>query len=77
MTYQDFPNYSVRMEAELKTLEDKVSQLVALCQQLREENIHLRQQLASAQNSTKEMNDKLTNARTRLESLLARIPEDS
>ena len=77
MTYLDFSNYSVHMEAELKTLEDKVSQLVAFCQQLREENIHLRQQLASAQNSTKEMSDKLTSARTRLESLLARIPEDS
>jgi hypothetical protein len=34
------------MEPELDTLEEKITQFVRLCQQLRTENIQLRQQLA-------------------------------
>ena len=34
------------MESELNTLEEKIGQFVRLCQQLRTENIQLRQQLA-------------------------------
>ena len=38
------------MEAELRSLEDKVTQVAALCQRLRADNHDLRQQLAAAQN---------------------------
>ena len=77
MTYQDFRHYSVAMEAELDTLDDKLSQLVQLCHRLRNDNNELRQQLVTAQNHNKHLTDKIESARQRLESLLSRIPEDA
>jgi len=64
------------MDVELKSLEDKINQFVTLCQRLRSDNHDLRQQLASAQNDNKQLNDKIGDAKTRLESLLAQIPEE-
>ena len=76
MTYQDFCNYSLAMDAELKSLEDKINQFVVLCQRLRSDNHELRQQLATAQNDNKLLNEKIGDAKTRLESLLSQIPEE-
>jgi cell division protein ZapB len=64
------------MDAELKSLEEKINQFVALCQRLRTDNHDLRQQLASAQNDNKLLNEKIGGAKTRLESLLSQIPEE-
>jgi cell division protein ZapB len=64
------------MDAELRSLEDKVNQVVALCQRLRSDNHDLRQQLASAQNDNKQLAEKIGTATTRLESLLTQIPEE-
>lgn len=64
------------MEAELKSLEQKIRQFVELCQRLRGDNQQLRQQLASALNENKQLADKIDNATARLESLLAQIPEE-
>lgn len=63
------------MDNELKSLEQKISQLVGFCQRLREENHGLRQQLVSEQNDNKHLNDKLSGAKGRLESLLTQLPE--
>ena len=76
LTYQDFCNYSVNMDAELKSLEDKINQFVALCRRLRTDNHQLRQQLASAQSENKHLADKVTDAKSRLETLLTQIPEE-
>ena len=64
------------MDAELKSLEGKINQFVALCQRLRTDNHQLRQQLAAAQNENKQLLDKVSDAKTRLETLLAQIPEE-
>lgn len=64
-----------RVEAELNSLEAKVAQFVGLCERLRAENISLRQELAAARNDAKRLNEKIDGARTRVEQLLARIPE--
>jgi len=64
------------MEAELNTLDEKISQLVQLCHRLRRDNHELRQQLAAATNESKQLSEKIENARSRLESLLSRLPED-
>ena len=64
------------MDVELRSLEEKINQFVALCQRLRTDNHELRQQLASAQNENKQLNDKIGDAKTRLESLLTQIPEE-
>ena len=64
------------MDVELKSLEEKINQFVKLCQRLRSDNQELRQQLASAHNDNKQLNEKIGDAKTRLESLLAQIPEE-
>lgn len=64
------------MDTELKSLEGKINQFVALCQRLRTDNHQLRQQLASAQNENKQLLEKVSDARTRLETLLSQIPEE-
>jgi cell division protein ZapB len=63
------------MESELKALEDKIDQFVRLCQQLRSENIHLRQQLAAATSENKRLVEKINAAADRLEALLAQFPK--
>jgi cell division protein ZapB len=64
------------MESELKSLENKIQQFVELCQRLRADNQQLRQQLASAVNQNRRLEEKITGATTRLESLLGQIPAD-
>ncbi|HTP96256.1 MAG TPA: hypothetical protein VMK05_10415 [Burkholderiales bacterium] len=63
------------MEAEIKTLEVKLDELVRLCQQLRADNKRLRQQLAQAVNDNKQLSEKISGAKSSLEVLLTRIPE--
>ena len=64
------------MDAELRSLEDKVNQVVALCQRLRSDNHALRQQLATALNDNKQLAEKIGVASTRLETLLTQIPDE-
>ena len=64
------------MDAELKSLEDKINQFVTLCQRLRADNHQLRQQLASTQNENKQLSEKVGDAKTRLEALLTQMPEE-
>ncbi|WON72928.1 hypothetical protein [Nitrosospira sp. Is2] len=63
------------MESELSALEEKIEQFVRLCQQLRSENIQLRQQLASTISENKHLAEKIDTASSRLEALLTRLPE--
>ena len=63
------------MEAELTTLDEKISQLVQLTQELRKDNSRLRQDLASIQVENKRLSGKVDVAKTRLEALLSEIPE--
>ena len=64
------------MQAELDTLESKLAQLVQLTQRLRAENIRLRQELAQALSQGRLYHDKIEDASSRLEQLLAQLPED-
>jgi cell division protein ZapB len=73
---QGFPNYSGGMEADLKALEDKLTQLIALCQLLRAENLELRQELVQAHDETRQLKDNMAMASTRLEALIERLPQD-
>jgi len=75
LTLLDFYNYSVSMQPELDSLDEKIAQLAKLCQKLRGDNTHLRQQLASAQSENKRLSEKVNAARTRLETLLNQIPD--
>ncbi len=74
LTWQGFSNYSAVMEAELKSLEEKINQFVQLCHRQRSENIQLRQQLAGATSENKHLSEKINAATIRLESLLTQLP---
>lgn len=74
MTRHEFHNYSDLMESELNALEEKISQFVLLCQQLRSENIQLRQQLVTTISENKQLTEKINAAASRLELLLIEIP---
>ena len=62
------------MEAEFNSLEAKVAQFVAVCERLRAENIQLRQDLLSARNDAKRLNEKIDGAKDKLERLVSRLP---
>ena len=64
------------MDADLKSLEHKLSQFVELCQRLRADNQQLRQELATAVSSNRHLTEKIGTATNRLESLLNQIPEE-
>jgi cell division protein ZapB len=64
------------MDADLKSLEQKLNQFVELCQRLRADNQQLRQQLASAVSSNQQLTEKIGTATNRLENLLNQIPEE-
>lgn len=64
------------MQAELNALESKLAQLVQLTKRLREENHHLRQELAQALSQGRQCHDKIDSVKSRLERLLAQLPEE-
>jgi cell division protein ZapB len=64
-----------RVQGELNSLEDKVAQVVGLCERLRAENSELRQQLAAAQSDTRRLNEKIEGAKAKVEHLLSRLPD--
>lgn len=64
------------MEVELSGLEDKVSQLAALCRQLRAENRALRQDLLVAQQEQQLLANKLAGTKEKVSAILAKLPED-
>jgi len=67
--------HSVLVDAEFDSLEAKVAQFVGICERLRAENHDLRQQLATARNDAKRLNERIEGARSRLEHLLERLPD--
>jgi len=62
------------MQKELDSLAQKIQLASELCQRLRKENQHLRQELAASQQKLKQLNAKLETARTRVESLIDNLP---
>lgn len=71
-----FCYYCFTMEAELNSLDDRIQQLIRVAERLRTENGELRQQLAASLNEGKQLRDRMTAARLRLEGVLTRLPQD-
>lgn len=65
------------METELNALEAKLAQLIQVSGNLRAENQRLRQELANALSSNRLCNDKVEDAKARLEKLLTNLPEET
>jgi cell division protein ZapB len=68
LTLIDFFNYSGIMELDLKKLEEKITMLISLCSNLREENVRLRSDLTQTK-------DNMLQASNKLEVLLESLPE--
>ncbi len=64
------------MQAELDRLENKITQLVQLNTRLREENHHLRQELAQSLDQSQQCSEKIDRVKLRLEQLLEKLPEE-
>jgi cell division protein ZapB len=63
------------MNGELLELEDKVGQMLALCQSLRAENQELRARVAGLEGDRRKLSDRVAAAAGRLETLMARLPQ--
>ena len=64
------------MQVEFEALEHKLTQLVQLSMRLRAENHKLRQELVTALSYGKQCDSKISLAQSRLERMLASLPED-
>lgn len=63
------------MDADLKALEDKLAQFIALCQRLKSENHSLRQELAQSQSDAKLLKESMAQAGSRLQAVIEKLPE--
>ena len=64
------------MQVEFEALEHKLTQLVQLSMRLRAENHKLRQELVTALSYGNQCDSKISLAQSRLERMLASLPED-
>ncbi|MGB7815358.1 MAG: hypothetical protein WBL28_03295 [Methylotenera sp.] len=63
------------MEADLKSLEEKITKLITLCSNLREENNQLRGDLSQAKQDANTLKSNMQLASDKLEVLLESMPE--
>ena len=71
----NFLNYSECMDADLKSLEQKITKLISLCANLRQENSQLLSDLYQAQQTVDSLNSKMLLASNKLEILLSAMPD--
>ena len=64
------------MDADLKSLEERVTKLIALCDQLRDENVELRQEVTRLHQESQSLKLNMTQASVQLERLLSALPEE-
>ena len=63
------------MDSNLSLLDQKLSQLIALLDQSREQNVRLRARLETAEARAQELETQMNTARNKLEQVVARLPE--
>ncbi|MEO7344984.1 MAG: hypothetical protein ABIU85_09145 [Methylotenera sp.] len=62
------------MDADLKALEEKLSNLIGLCNDLRQENVQLRLDLTAMQSDTALLKANMAAASLRVEALMESLP---
>jgi uncharacterized protein (TIGR02449 family) len=65
------------MNDELSGLEDKVTQVITLCDALRAENRQLHDRVDALEEEKRTLAERMTAARTRLEGLVDKLPPES
>ena len=63
------------MEQDFQRFEDRLNHFVTLFRRLRSENTELRQNVATKSDEVKRLSEKLDQAKTRIEALIAQLPE--
>jgi chromosome segregation ATPase len=63
------------MDAELAALEARVEALIAFTRELQEANDILRRELLALQDRNRDLNSRVTQATTRLDALIAKVPQ--
>ena len=63
------------MDQDLQRFEDKLNHFVTLFHRLRSENNELRQSVATKSDEVKRLAEKLDQAKTRIETLIAQLPD--
>lgn len=74
MTIIKFFNYSDCMDADLKSLEQKLSYLISLYDELRHENAQLRLNLGAMESDTALLKANMAQASERIEALMQSLP---
>jgi cell division protein ZapB len=64
------------MDADLKSLEERVAKLIALCTDLREDNVQLRQEVSKLHQESQSLKLNMTQASVQLEKLLTALPQE-
>lgn len=64
------------MDADFKSLEERVTKLIALCGTLRDENVQLRQEVTRLHQESHSLKLNMSQASMQLERLLSALPED-
>jgi len=64
------------MTTSLDSLENKIDSVLALCEQLRDENRALRTQLSALEGVNQTLTQTIDTSRARLEALMERLPEE-
>ena len=64
------------MELNLSSLEAKVEQVVNFCEQLRQENLALRERVARLEQEKETLAERMTVARERLETMMEKLPAE-
>jgi cell division protein ZapB len=64
------------MNEVLGGLENKVTQVIALCAELRAENHRLRDRVGALEDEKLQLAERMSTARTRLESIMDRLPPE-
>jgi cell division protein ZapB len=72
----NFLNYSGVMEADIKSLEAKITKLISLCSSLREKNAQLLGDLEQAQQDADALKTNMQQASNKLELLLETMPQN-
>jgi len=77
LTLHGFSGLVGAMESELSTLEERVREAVDLCKRLRAESIDMRQRIVQLETENRRLRDKVTEAITRIDTLVGKIPENA
>jgi uncharacterized protein (TIGR02449 family) len=64
------------VDIDISSLEAKVERVAAFCDALREENHALRERVAGLENEKQTLAERMTTARTRLETIMDKLPAE-